>query len=129
MTNPDEQLLNGLKVLVVDDSDDNRFLIVRLLKKRGATVDEAADGHQGVSKALEGDFSIVLMDIQMPGLDGYEATQKLRASGYSTPIIALTAHATSEARDKCLEAGCTTHVTKPVSTVELCDKIVAHTRR
>ncbi|HVK62699.1 MAG TPA: response regulator, partial [Bdellovibrionales bacterium] len=98
--------LEGLKVLVVDDSADNRQLIWHLLNKRGALIDTAENGLLGYRKALAGNFDVVLMDIQMPEMDGYTATHKLRTAGYQKPIIALTAHAMSEVRQKCLNVGC-----------------------
>jgi two-component system, sensor histidine kinase len=116
--------LQGFKILVVDDSADNQFLIGRLLKKRGAHVEVADNGLDGVAKALVGEYTIVLMDIQMPEMDGYSATEKLRECGYKRPIIALTAHAMPEAKNRCLEAGCSDHITKPVSSVELTEKII-----
>ena len=124
----DPILLEGLKILVVDDSADNQFLIGRLLKKRGALVEVADNGQSGVDKALSGEFAIVLMDIQMPEMDGYEATEKLRSSGFEKPIIALTAHALPEAQAKCLASGCNDRVVKPISSSELMQKIVTLTK-
>lgn len=124
LTTPDDsQALNGLNILVVDDSADNQFLIGRLLKKRGATVDVADNGNEGVSKALAGEYSIVLMDLQMPEMDGYEATTKLRSSGYAKPVIALTAHALPEVKAQCLAAGYSDYVVKPIDTQTLIEKI------
>lgn len=129
VTAPDDSiLLQGLKVLVVDDSEDNRFLISRMLTKRGAEVHVAENGAAGVERALSEDFSIVLMDINMPEMDGYTATQKLREAGYDKPVIALTAHATLEARQLGIEAGCSDHVTKPIGAIELTGKIARWTK-
>jgi PAS domain S-box-containing protein len=118
--------LEGIKVLVVDDSPDNQKLIWHYLSKQGATVDTADNGSIGVQKALAGDYDIVLMDIQMPEMDGYTATQKLRNAGYMTPIIALTAHAMSEVRDKVLNVGANAHLPKPINAKELIAAIAAH---
>ena len=107
--------LYGLHVLVVEDSKDNQVLIDRVLKKRGALVEFASDGEEGVKKALGSLFDVVLMDLQMPILDGYGATKKLRKLGYAQPIIALSAHAMEEERKKTKEAGCNAHITKPLS--------------
>lgn len=112
-------LLKGIKVLVVDDSPDNQLLIGLYLTKHGATVDSAENGVLGYQKALAGSFDIVLMDLQMPEMDGYTATQKLRSRSYRKPIIALTAHAMSEVSQKCLQAGFTAHLPKPVDSVQL----------
>jgi len=110
----DSSALQGLKVLLVEDAPINQILISRFLTGAGASVDLAANGVEGVRKALAGDYEVVLMDIQMPEMDGYEATSTLRSQGYSRPIIALTAHALKEDRDRCLAAGCSDHLTKPI---------------
>jgi PAS domain S-box-containing protein len=109
----DKRLL-GMNVLLVEDVQDNQALIGHFLHMAGATVDVANNGKEGVTKALGGHHHAVLMDIQMPVLDGYEATRQLRAAGYQTPIIALTAHALKEEREKSIEAGCVDHLSKPV---------------
>ncbi len=106
--------LHQLKVLLVEDSMDNQMLITTYLRKEGAVVTTASDGLQGVTKALAGNFDVVLMDIQMPVLDGHEATKKLRGGHYLTPIIALTAHAMKEERIKGLISGFTDFLTKPI---------------
>ena len=110
----DNQVLQGLKVLLVEDSPDNQMLISMYLHKEGAQVKTASNGASGVELALTEMFDVVLMDIQMPILDGHEATKKLRQSKYSKPIIALTAHAMKEERAKCLESGFTEFLTKPI---------------
>lgn len=111
--------LIGMKVLVADDSKDNLFLVERLLKKKGATVETVGDGAQAYRRAMVGNFDVVLMDIQMPILDGYEATRALRDAGYRRPIIALTAHAMAEERARSYAAGCDGHLTKPLNSEEL----------
>lgn len=121
-------ILNGIKVLVVDDSPDNQHLIWVFLNKYGATIDFADNGLIGYRKAISGSHDVVLMDIQMPEMDGYTATQKLREAGYKKPIIALTAHAMSEVRKKCLNVGCTDHLTKPIQFNELIAAVVKHTQ-
>lgn len=110
----DKQLLKDQNILVVDDSPDNRVLISHFLKSAGANVDCAIDGFDGVNKALEKEYQLILMDIQMPQLDGYEATARLRAKGYVRPIIALTAHAMKQEQERSLNAGCDGHLTKPI---------------
>ena len=111
--------LTGLRVLVADDSKDNIFLVERLLKKKGVIVETAANGAEAYRQALAGEFDVVLMDIQMPVLDGYEATRALREAGYRKPIIALTAHAMAEERARSHAAGCDGHLTKPLNSEEL----------
>jgi CheY-like chemotaxis protein len=103
-----------LKILVVDDSPDNLALIRKILTLSGAHVETAGNGREGVTKALRGDFSLVLMDLQMPEMDGFAATRELRNQGYDRPIIALTAHAMKEERKRCLDNGFTDHLTKPI---------------
>ena len=111
--------LSGMCVLFVEDSPDNQFLISRFLQAEGAHIDIASDGAEGVEKASSKFYDVVLMDMQMPVLDGIEATKQLRAQGYGRPIIALTAHAMEEERRKTFAAGCTDHLTKPVNRQKL----------
>ncbi|MBX2995291.1 MAG: PAS domain S-box protein [Bdellovibrionaceae bacterium] len=106
--------LQNHKILVVDDSPDNLALMKRILNLAGAEVDTASNGSEGIQRALSGDYSSILMDLQMPEMDGYEATRALRSKGYRRPIIALTAHAMKEERKRCLESGFNDHLTKPV---------------
>jgi PAS domain S-box-containing protein len=111
--------LENLRVLLVEDSPDNQQLIWRILAKKGAKIEIADNGVEGMSMALKGQYDIVLMDIQMPLMDGYTATHRLREHGFSKPILALTAHAMSEVRQKCLQVGCTDHLPKPINAVDL----------
>lgn len=119
--------LRGKNILLVEDAPDNQMLIRRYLQKTGARVDIANNGKEGVEKALKNDYQVVLMDIQMPLMDGYEATSKLRNTGYKKPIIALTAHAFKEERDKCLRAGCNDHLTKPINRKILVENLIKYT--
>jgi PAS domain S-box-containing protein len=107
--------LKGIRVLVVDDSSDNQLMMSRFLQGAGASVALASDGEEGVQKALAEDFDVVLMDVQMPRLDGYAATARLRAQGYRKPIAALTAHAFPEEKNRCLAVGYSAHLSKPVN--------------
>ncbi|ASD64863.1 response regulator [Bdellovibrio bacteriovorus] len=118
--------LSSTSILLVDDVEDNRLLIQRMLAKRGANLTLATNGQEGLTKALEKEFDIILMDIQMPVMDGYTATRKLRQAGYSKPIIALTAHAMKDDRERCLEAGCTDYLTKPVQVESLIHTILTY---
>ncbi|HET9239125.1 MAG TPA: PAS domain S-box protein [Oligoflexus sp.] len=124
----DSVSLEGLKILVVDDAPDIRSLISFLLMRAGASVDFAENGIEGYRKALSECYDMVLMDIQMPQMDGYTATMKLREQGYHKPIIALTAHAMTEARKKCLSVGCTGHLTKPINPSHLLSVVAFHAR-
>lgn len=106
-------------VLLVEDSADNQTLVSLLLRKAGVHVDIANNGAEGIEKASQGPYDVILMDMQMPVLDGYEATERLRARGYSKPIVALTAQAMGEERQRILEAGCDAHLAKPLDTALL----------
>ncbi|MES2963351.1 MAG: response regulator, partial [Bdellovibrionota bacterium] len=118
--------LEGLSVLVVDDSPDNRQLIWHYLSKQGAFVETAENGLIGYRQAIAGNYDIVLMDIQMPEMDGYTATHKLRAAGFRKPILALTAHAMTDVRQKCLNVGCTGHLPKPIDRQMLISTILEY---
>lgn len=114
-----KETLLGIKVLVVDDAADNQFLFKTYLKKCGAIVESAGDGKQGVDKAMTQGFDVVLMDLQMPVMDGHEAVAELRKRNYQGPIIALTAHAIKEEREKAMNLGFTDYLTKPIQKVQL----------
>lgn len=113
--------LEGLCLLVADDSDDLRNLIKQFLELKGARVCEVTNGAEAVNKAF--DCAAVLMDIQMPKMDGLDATRTLRKAGYTKPIIALTAHALVEERKSSLDAGADAHLTKPINFHELLNTI------
>jgi signal transduction histidine kinase len=107
------------RVLAADDRRDNQLLIERILQKAGAEVKIAGDGRSAVEQVIEAaavgtPFDVVLMDMQMPELDGYEATAQLRAAGYRVPIIALTASAMKGDHQRCLEVGCDDYLPKPI---------------
>lgn len=111
--------LQGLRILLAEDAIDNQMLIQRLLAAHGAKVDIANDGLEVLTKAWANDYDIILMDLQMPRLDGYDATESLRRQGYRKPIIALTAHGMKEERERALKAGVNDHLTKPISQNQL----------
>ncbi|MEK7357298.1 MAG: response regulator [Bdellovibrionota bacterium] len=115
--------LHGVKILLVEDSPENQFLMKRFLEFAGATIDLASNGQEGVEMALHHTYDIVLMDIQMPVLDGYNATTRLRATGYDRPIVALTAHALKEEREKCLRLGFSGFLTKPIRKDDLLKEV------
>ncbi len=113
------------KILLVEDNEMNRDVMSRLLSRRGYTVVFAEDGEAAVDRAVAERPDLVLMDISLPKIDGYEATRRLRGveAGVKVPIIALTAHAMTSDREKAFEAGCTDFETKPVEFPRLLAKI------
>ncbi len=113
------------RILLVEDNDMNRDVLGRLLRKKGYEVDFALDGAEAVQAALTHPPDLILMDISLPTMDGYEATRRLRAEGWTRPIIALTAHALTIDRDRALAAGCTDYESKPVDFQRLLQKIQA----
>jgi signal transduction histidine kinase/CheY-like chemotaxis protein len=112
----------GLRILLADDSEENRFLIRGYLKGSGSVIDEVENGALAVERFKQGSYDVVLMDAEMPVLDGYSATREIRALG-STPIFLLTAHAMRESKDRGFAAGCTDHLTKPIKKATLLEAI------
>ena len=121
--------LSGLKILVADDSEDNQCLLKQILTREGAVVETADNGEEAVNKALEDDYNVVLMDVQMPKLSGLEATKKLRQEGYPKPIVALSAFAMMEDRLRGLSAGCDLYLTKPVDKNKLVHLLQNYSRK
>ncbi|AQT67871.1 Sensory/regulatory protein RpfC [Anaerohalosphaera lusitana] len=115
---PGKAILSG-KVLVAEDCVTNQQLIKTMLRKLGLDVVIAGNGKEAVEMIWRDDFDVVLMDMQMPEMNGYEATRFLRAGGYRKPIIAVTAHAMQGDRDRCLSAGCDDYISKPIDKGEL----------
>ncbi|MGE0431572.1 MAG: response regulator [Planctomycetota bacterium] len=118
-------MTDPLKILLVEDNELNRDMLARRLKRRGFDVETAVDGQWALG-ALELMMpDVVLMDMNMPGMDGWEATRRIRqnAKFQTLPIIALTAHATPEDRQRCMDAGCSAFHVKPVSMDELIEVI------
>ena len=115
--------LDHFQILLVEDVADNQLLMKTILTPLGATVEIAANGGEAVEKALAGSFDLVLMDLQMPILDGFEATARLRHQGYQGPIVALTAHAMGEEIKRCYQAGCNAHLGKPFKRREFMELI------
>ncbi|MEO0474542.1 MAG: response regulator [Planctomycetota bacterium] len=122
--------LKGMRILIVEDGKDNQRLFQHYVTKAGASTELANNGQEGYDAALAAlkagaSFDIVLMDMQMPVLDGYHAATYLREAGYDLPILALTAHASADDRAKCLAAGCTDYLSKPVDRQHLLRTIVS----
>jgi signal transduction histidine kinase/DNA-binding response OmpR family regulator len=124
--------IKPLRILLVEDNPDNRMLIKAYLKKLPYELVEAENGQIAVDKFQQSKYDAVLMDVQMPIMDGHEATRTIRAwesenNNEPTPIISLTAHAFKEEIDRCLEAGCNTHLSKPVKKATLISTIQTYT--
>ncbi|MDZ7616966.1 MAG: response regulator, partial [Patescibacteria group bacterium] len=111
--------MEPMHVLLVEDGETNRRLIQLILREAGVEVATAENGKQGVEKTHQGRYDAILMDMQMPVMDGYQASRLIREQGITIPIIALTAHAMKGDREKCLRAGCTDYLTKPIRSQEL----------
>lgn len=118
-------LLNGQEILLIEDSPDNQFLVQQILKKTGAKITVANDGAVGVEMALARRYNVILCDIQMPVMDGHEAVRTLRGKGYTGPIVALTAHAMKEEREKAIKSGFSHFLSKPVDKKSLMDVLVS----
>jgi PAS domain S-box-containing protein len=120
--------MRPLSLLLVEDSEDNRFLVLAYLKKTPYRIDTADNGQIAVEKFMSQAYDLILMDMQMPVMDGYTATREIRRREREeerkrTPIIALTAHALKEDIQKSLDAGCDAHLTKPINKRHLLDAI------
>ena len=113
------------KILLVEDNEMNRDMLSRRLARKGFEVVIAVDGAEAVKMAESETPALILMDMSLPVIDGWEATRRLKAQAVTkaTPIIALTAHAMSGDREKCLEAGCDDYDTKPIEFKRLLEKI------
>jgi len=128
---------DALRVLVAEDGEDNRRLVIHHLSKAGMQTSVASNGREAIDLALASiraghAFDVILMDMQMPEVDGYEATRKLRESGWRGAIVALTAHAMSGDRERCMAAGCNEYMTKPIDRrrlVELVRELAARAPR
>jgi PAS domain S-box-containing protein len=133
---PARPALNA-RVLVAEDGQDNQVLIRHVLSRAGADITIVGDGQAAVDEVARAErdgtpYDLVLMDIQMPRLDGHAATRALRAAGFARPILALTAHAMASDRAKALEAGCNDHITKPIDRtglIRVCAEWLARTQR
>jgi len=111
--------LSARHILVVDDNDVNRELAGVMLEDVGAQVSYAENGQEAVYMAVSGDFDAILLDMQMPVLDGHEAARQIRASGLTVPLIAMTASVLDSERKACLQVGCNGYISKPASQQQI----------
>ncbi|MES2965060.1 MAG: response regulator [Bdellovibrionota bacterium] len=121
--------LDGLTILLVDDSFDNQLLFQRVLAGAGAKVEIANNGVEAIAHQAGKAYDLIIMDVRMPIMDGYEATRRIRASGYTKPIIALTAHATPGEEERCRTAGCSHFELKPIGRQLLLGVIATAAKR
>ncbi len=125
-TQLESRLLSGVRALVVDDSPDNQILLSQILGLLGTQVTVADNGNDAIQEALRQSYDIILMDMQMPVMDGYTATRELRKQGYHLPILAVSAAAMKEDRELAIRAGCDDHLTKPLNISQLVKKVAMH---
>ncbi len=118
--------LQATRILLAEDGYDNREFVRDVLCRAGAEVKCVEDGQRAVAEAQAGTFDVILMDMNMPHMDGYEATRLLRSRGYTRPILALTANAMSDDGERCKEAGCNEHLAKPIDRSRLIRAVAAH---
>jgi two-component system, cell cycle response regulator DivK len=116
-----------VKILYVEDNEDNLYMMSKRLTRRGYEVILARDGAEGIAMAGSETPALILMDLSLPVIDGWEATRRLKAEALTRniPVIALSAHAMAGDREKAIEAGCDDYDTKPVELPRLLDKIAA----
>ena len=124
--------LSNCRILLAEDGLDNQRLVAHILRLAGAEVAVAENGQEAferVQSAAGLPFDAILMDMQMPVMDGYEATRRLRKAGYRGPILALTAHAMADDEKKCLDAGCNGYIAKPINRQWLLSEIARSVAR
>lgn len=121
-----DRSLDGKHILVVEDAEENRLILQILLEHEGAIVATAEDGFAALARVREQKIDMVLMDIQMPGLDGFETLDLIRQRGYQGPVLAVTASTDKEDRQRCEQAGFVTHLAKPISRLQLCQEVRKH---
>jgi two-component system cell cycle response regulator DivK len=113
------------RILIVEDNENNMYLISFILKKKGFAILQARSGEEGVELAARERPDMIIMDIQLPGIDGLDATRRIRESGTvrSVPVIALTSYAMTGDRERALAAGCTGYIEKPINPETFTDEV------
>ncbi|HPS20968.1 MAG TPA: response regulator [Candidatus Omnitrophota bacterium] len=125
-----EQVLKDIKVLVVEDDESNQYLMELILGEFGFSFEIAANGQEAVEKVRKGKFDVVLMDLRMPVMDGYEATRVIRKELHNDlPIIAVTAHAMDWVEEECQGAGMNGYLTKPFDAEKLKSEILRFVKK
>lgn len=117
--------MNNRKILLIEDNEQNRYLVTFLLQARGWEIVHAGDGPDGIAMASQLDPALILLDIQLPGMDGYAVARALRAVPklVATPMVAVTSYAMPGDRERCLEAGCTGYLEKPIDPMTFAEAI------
>ena len=122
-------MLNGIKILVAENNLVNQKIVNYILNKQGAIVKNVVNGMEAIALLPDGDFDVVLMDLQMPGMDGFEAARHIRGElGSNIPIIALTADMFANETSECRDAGINVCISKPFDPTALCEMILSLTR-
>lgn len=123
--------MSAAPILLIEDNEQNRYLVTYLLEQRGHTVVAAIDGHRGVDLAGTMTPSVVLLDIQLPTMDGYAVARALRALPHlaAVPVVAVTSYAMPGDRERALEAGCTGYIEKPINPDTFVDEVEAFVSR
>lgn len=116
------------QLLLIEDNEQNRYLVTYLMQARGWEVVHAADGLSAIDKAAKTEHALILLDIQLPGMDGYEVARELRQRPEldEIPIIAVTSYAMPGDRERCLEAGCTGYIEKPINPSTFADEVESY---
>ncbi len=120
--------MTNRRILLIEDNEQNRYLATFLLQARGWEITAANDGPSGLALASALDPALILLDIQLPGMDGYEVARALRAeiTTTATPIVAVTSYAMPGDREQCLAAGCTGYIEKPIDPVTFADEVARY---
>ena len=122
-----------LRILLAEDTPANQKVVKAILARRGHRIDVASDGREAIDRHLRDDYDLILMDVQMPGIDGLQATAAIRASRdpakAGIPIVAMTAHAMRGDRERCLEAGMDGYLSKPIDAADLISHVESHAAR